>query len=52
MGVSVDPTSGTQTILSEKGLFQDIRGVEIYRGPDTPTPVRSTSWGRLKAIYR
>ncbi|NOT33446.1 MAG: hypothetical protein HOP12_04665 [Candidatus Eisenbacteria bacterium] len=48
----VDPITGAQVIVSEQGHFLDIAGVEIYRGPTTPTPTRNASWGQLKANYR
>jgi len=46
----VDPASGARTIVSEQGKFYSIRGVEVYRGPSTPT--RKTSWGQIKTLYR
>jgi hypothetical protein len=48
----VDPASGTQVTVSEKGLFENVAGVDIYRGPNVTTPARTTSWGRIKTIYR
>lgn len=48
----VDPVTGSQMIVTEKELFYNIWGVDVYRGPNVPTPTRRTTWGRLKSIYR
>jgi len=48
----VDPTTGAQTLITEKDLFHDVTGVDLYRGPSVPTPARRSSWGKLKATYR
>jgi sugar lactone lactonase YvrE len=48
----IDPTTGVQTLVTEKDLFHDIAGADLYRGPNVATPTRRSSWGRLKADYR
>jgi streptogramin lyase len=44
--------AGGQTLLTEKDLFHDIAGADIYKGPSVPTGVRKSTWTRLKMIYR
>jgi len=48
----VDPVSGAQTLLTEKELFHDVAGVDVYRGPNVATPTLRRSWGQLKSSYR
>ena len=48
----IDPVTGATTLLADQGLMNDARGVDIYRGPSTPTPTRRVSWGSVKAHYR
>ena len=48
----VSPSTGGATLLSSGNHFFDLRGLEIYRGPDTTTPTKRSSWGRVKAMYR
>lgn len=48
----VSSSSGAQTLVTEKDLFHDIAGADIYRGPSVPTPTRRSSWGRVKTLYR
>ena len=48
----IDLATGEMALLTEQGKFQDITGVNIYRGPSTSTPARETSWGRLNSTYR
>jgi hypothetical protein len=48
---AVDRGSGIPTLITEKGLFQDIVAVEIYEGPTT-TSVMHSSWGTVKTRYR
>ncbi len=48
----IDPVSGTQTIVTEKDLFHEVTGADIYRGPNVPTPTRRSSWGQVKSHYR
>jgi len=48
----VDPTSGAQTFVTEKGLFHDIAGTDLYRGPDVATPTLRRSWSHVKSLYR
>jgi streptogramin lyase len=48
----IDPVSGAQTLVTEKDLFHDITGVDVYRGPNVPTPTRRSSWGQVKSHYR
>jgi hypothetical protein len=47
----IDPISGAQSFVFQQGLFSDVAGVDIYRGPTT-TATQKTTWGRLKTIYR
>jgi streptogramin lyase len=47
----VDPTTGAQTLISEKGQFHDITGVDVYRGPSAAVARRI--WGtRSGPVYR
>ena len=48
----IDSVTGATTLLADQGLMNDARGVDIYRGPSTPTPARRVSWGSVKAHYR
>lgn len=48
----IDPVSGSATLLADQMLMNNARGVDIYRGPSTPTPTRRLSWGGVKAHYR
>jgi hypothetical protein len=48
---SVARGSGVATLITEKGLFQDIVAVAIYQGPTTVSTTRAT-WGRVKTLYR
>lgn len=48
----VDPSTGAQTLVTEKDLFHDITGVDIYRGPNVSTPTVRRSWGQVKSLYR
>jgi streptogramin lyase len=47
----VDPVSGAQQTLSSNGFFQDLGGIGIYDA-DSPTPIATTTWGRIKQAYR
>jgi hypothetical protein len=47
----VDTAAG-QTLMTEKGLFHDVAGVDVYRGPNVATPTLRRSWGQLKSRYR
>ena len=48
----VDPANGAQTLVTEKDLFHDIAGTDLYRGPNVATPTVRKSWGSVKAMYR
>ena len=43
---------GGQTLLTEKDLFHDIAGADIYKGPSVPTSARKRTWTYVKQIYR
>lgn len=48
----IDPVSGATTpLLSQNGEWR-LGGIAIYRGPSVITPVRTPTWGSLKARYR
>ena len=49
--LGVDPGTGAQHTVSSGGLFQSLGGIGIYDA-DSTTPVRTTTWGRLKHLYR
>jgi DNA-binding beta-propeller fold protein YncE len=48
----VDPLGGGQSLVTEKDLFHDVAGADLYRGPNVATPTRHSSWGHLKTLYR
>ena len=48
---AVDPASGARTVVSTQGKFYELDGVDVYRGSGA-TPVRTSTWGRLKIRYR
>lgn len=47
----VDPVSGARTVVSTQDKFYWLSGVEVYGGSGA-TPVRKSSWGRIKTLYR
>ncbi len=48
----VDPVSGATTLLLSQNGEWRLGGIAIYRGPSVMTPVRTPTWGSLKARYR
>ena len=47
----VDPISGTFTKVSSDHLLYSIFGIDVY-GASGVVPVRTTTWSRLKILYR